>query len=127
MGIQFGKVRIDGVLATPFTGTGSAVNTGAAAIVAKAAVTGKRHWVTHVQITNKTAGEYPVCELTEDALGTPVIKDTLIPMPVSSASMGSVERFYNPPIEITAAKTIGYQHQSATGDTYITVQGYVED
>lgn len=114
------------VLATPFSSGAAAVNTGAAPITLKAAVTGKRHWVTKCVIVNKTAGEYPVAELTQDPAGTPVIKDTLVPMPVSAASMGQVERIYDPPLEFASGTAIGYQLQSATGDCYCTITGWVE-
>jgi hypothetical protein len=114
--------------ATPFRSGGtSAVNTGAAAISLKAAVTGKRHWVTEVSITNKTAGEYPVAELTEDPLGTPVVLCRLVPhSPGGAAGMGYIQRTFNPPIEITAGKAIGYGLQTATGDCYADVAGFVE-
>jgi len=114
--------------ATPFhSGGAAAVNTGAAAITLKAAVTGKRHWITQWTVVNKTAGEYPVAELTEDPAGTPVIKAWAAPhSPGGAAGMGNITLMFNPPIEITAGKAIGYQLQSATGDCYATVYGFVE-
>lgn len=114
--------------ATPFSSGGAAaVNTGAAAISLKAAVTGKRHWITQWTVVNKTAGEYPVAELTEDPAGTPVIKAWAAPFaPGGAAGMGNITLNFDPPIEITAGKAIGYQLQSATGDCYSTIQGFVE-
>lgn len=116
-----------GVAVKPFTTNQSSVNTGAAAISLKAAVSGKRHWITKAVFVNKTAGEYPVVELTEDHDGTPVKKDTLAPQDMgNSAAMGQVERNYDPPLEITAGKSIGFQLQSETGDVYGHVHGFVE-
>jgi hypothetical protein len=114
--------------ATPFHGGGAAaVNTGAAAIALKAAVTGKRHWITEWEVTNKTAGEYPICELTEDPAGTPVILAWLAPGAELAATAGTTRKLvFNPPIVVTASKAIGYQLQSATGDCYSVVRGFVE-
>lgn len=111
--------------ATPFTAQ-SAVNTGAAAVALKAAVSGKRHWITEIEIVNKTAGEYPVAELTEDYAGTPAILATLVPMPVSATSMGQIVQKFSPPLVVTAGKSIGFQLQSTTGDCYARIGGYVE-
>lgn len=99
---------------------GTAVNTGAAAIVIKAAVTGKRMWIAWWNLVNKTAGEYPVAELTEDPAGTPVVKARATAQAGVATGLGTSHLIFNPPIPITAGKAIGYQLQSATGDTYAT-------
>lgn len=113
---------------TPFSSGGSAaVNTGAAAISLKSAVTGKRHWITEWEVVNKTAGEYPVAELTEDPAGTPVVLARATPhSPGGAAGMGYSKIVFDPPIEVTAGKAIGYQLQSATGDCYARIGGFVE-
>lgn len=112
--------------ATIFCSDGATVNSGAAAVQIKAAVTGKRHWICWWNLVNKTAGEYPVAELTEDHAGTPVIKARATASAGVSTGLGTSHIVFDPPIEITAGKTIGYQLQSATGDTYASIGGYVE-
>lgn len=106
------------------------MNTGAAAVQLKAAgAAGKRQFLLGVSFTNKTANEQPVVEVTEDHAGTPVIKDT-IAIPYLIATTGicpTVEKSYEYPIEITAAKTIGFQLQSAVGDVYGHAVVAVED
>jgi len=125
----FGKVKIDGALCTVTNTPQSTVNTGAAAIQLKAAGgAGKRQFVLGYRFVNKTAGEYPVVELTEDHGGTPVKLDTIIPhSPGGAAGMGEAKHEYTYPIEFTAAKTLGFQLQSATGDVYGHVVVAVED
>lgn len=109
-------------------GGDSAVNTGAAAISLAPAVSGKRMWVNRWTVVNKTAGEYPVCQLTEDPLGTPVIKDFLSPDQNIATSLGErVHDYGSNPIPIAAGKAVGYSLQSATGDTYSTVDVWLED
>lgn len=117
----------ESVIATPFqSGGAAAVNTGAAAITLKAAVTGKRHWITRWTVTNKTAGEYPICELTSDPAGTPLILAWGTPLQPVATSMGFLSQVFDPPLLVAASKAIGYQLQSATGDCYSTIEGWVE-
>jgi hypothetical protein len=115
------------VAVKPFVAGGAAaVNTGAAPILLKAAVASKRHWITKVLLANKTAGEYPVAEIVEDPAGTPAVVLTLVPQCVSAASMGEKVVDFDPPVECTVAKALGYQLQSATGDCYCQLCGFVE-
>lgn len=108
-------------------GGDAAVNSGAAAIQLAAAVSGKRYFITEWQVVNKTVGEYPVCQLTEDPLGTPVIKDFLCPEAPTATAVGEEKHVFNPPIVITAGKAVGYSLQSATGDCYSVIRGWLED
>ena len=108
-------------------GGASAVNTGAAAIELAPAVTGKKMWITQWVVTNKTAGQYPVAQLVEDSTGTPVIKAFGCPVAPTAAAVGEFTRDFNPPIQITAGKNIGYSIQSVTGNCNSIVRGWLED
>lgn len=81
---------------------------------------GRKMWIAWWNLVNKTAGEYPVAELTEDPAGTPVIKARATAQAGVATGLGTSHLIFNPPIPITANKAIGYQLQSATGDTYAT-------
>lgn len=108
-------------------GGASAVNTGAAAISLAPAVSGKRYFVDRWTVVNKTAGEYPVAQLVEDPAGTPVIKDFLTPDQPIATSLGERVHTFDPPIPFTAGMAVGYSLQSATGDCYSVIQGWLED
>lgn len=122
--------KFGGVAATarsPFASVAPTVNTGAAAVAIKAAVTSKKHWITKAVFCNKTAGEYPVIELTGDHDGTPVIHWTGTTDQPIATSLGYTSVEFDPPIEVASGTSIGFQLQSATGDVYAHVYGWVED
>lgn len=112
---------------SPFASVAPVVNTGAAAVAIKAAVTSKKHWITKAVFCNITAGEYPVIELTGDHAGTPVIHWTGTTNQPIATSLGYTEVEFDPPVEVASGTSIGFQLQTATGDVYAQVYGWVED
>lgn len=110
----------------PFvSGGNAAVNTGAADVTLKAAVAGKKIWVTWWSVTNITAGEYPVAELKDDQ-GTPVKYAQMAPNAAVATSKATQKMEFDPPIQIPAGQAVAYGLQTATGDCYSTVGGYVQ-
>lgn len=127
---EFDALRFQGVTADKRTfsvsGGDAAVNTGAAAIELKAAVTGKRHWVEWFLVTNITAGQYPVCILQDDA-GTPVKKAYLTPDQPIATSLGTRMVKFDPPIPFDAGVAIDYALQTATGDCHASIGVWTEN
>jgi len=112
--------------ATPFRSVTPVVNTGAAVVAIKAAVTAKRHWITQWETTNITAGEYPVCELMEDEASAALVLAVQAHNNGHAAGKGTVVTVFNPPIPIASGKSIGFKLQTATGDVHSSVSGFVE-
>lgn len=112
--------------ATPFRSVTPVVNTGAAVIAIKAAVTSKRHWITQWETTNITAGEYPVCELMQDEASAALVLAVQAHNGGHAAGKGTVVTVFNPPIEVASGKSIGFKLQTATGDVHSSVSGFVE-
>lgn len=104
--------------AIPFTATNAdAIAAAATPRAIKAAVTGKRHWVSSAVYSNITASE--VAKLSVADGSTKKAKAVL-------NGPASIEVSFNPPIEITAGNAINGYCDDDVGDSYITVTGYVE-
>lgn len=104
---------------TPFT----AVNATAVSLTAtpqaiKAAVTGKKHWVTSAIFENITAGEVANLAIQDGS----TIKARYCLTGVQSAQV-----IFDPPIAITSGAAINAYTAANTGDGFITICGYVEN
>ena len=122
---QAAQKPYDGIDSTPFV----AVNTTDASDTTyreiKAAVAGKRHWIDALLIVNKTAAETPVIQVAEDTGGTPVVLLTFAPGDPAVVHSRLIE--LPVALTVTAAKNIGCNATTATGDTVVFLFGRVED
>jgi hypothetical protein len=115
--------RPPGVPATavPFTSTNQTAITTTTAVDIKAAVASKRHWITAIHATNSTASEQTAIVLKDNA-GSPKILGTIIAEAEKGASLN-----LKIPIEVASGLKITGEAQEATvGDTFVTIEGYVE-
>lgn len=119
--LRFAGVPAD---AAPFNASVAADVTDTTPVAVKAAVTGKRHWVTRASYTNKTASETPIVKLQDDT-GTPVVLDT-VRLGGLAAADSQREKTFDPPIEVAAGKAINAVATTATGDTIVSIGGFVE-
>lgn len=115
----------DGIDSTPFVASNSSDITTNTYVEIKAAVAGKRHWIDAILIVNKTAAQTPVIQIAEDTGGTPVVLFTFAPGDPAVQQTKLIELPVS--IAVTAAKNIGGQATTATGDTTVYLFGRVED
>jgi len=106
---------------TPFAATTQSAIAGTTPVAIKAAVTGKRHWITGCSVTNHTASEDSVVVLQDDT-GTPIVAAV-----VQAKSLVTYNMSFDIPLEIAAGKAINGRAMAATGDSFCTVFGFVEN
>jgi hypothetical protein len=121
--INFGKHQIDGAPVTPFSAINGTLIDDTTKRAIKAAVAGKRHWITAAKAVNKTSAETPTVQLYD---GTPTLLAALCPGDPDVSPGGDFVEF-NPPIEVAAGLKIDGAAVAAVGDCYVTIVGYVED
>jgi len=111
---------------TPFSAVNAtAVAAGATAQSIKAAVAGKRYWITSCFGVNTTTGEDAILQL-EDSDDT--IYAVIAPADVDQVTAGgAVQYVFNPPIPIPVGVGIQVACIGDVGDSYMTVTGYVEN
>lgn len=107
--------------AKPFVAVNATAITSTTPVAIKAAVTGKRHWITGAFFSQPTAAEAGVLTLEDDS-GTPIV---IAKVGFSGALQGPT-MFFEPPAEVAAGKAINGVGSAATGDAFITVMGFVE-
>lgn len=110
--------------ATPFSGV-SAVIAGTTPVAVRAAVTGKKKWVTKIVATNPTPAEQAVY-IVEDDTGTPVKIACLMVNDPAIGGGGHRELVMDPPIEVAAGKAINARAHAALGDGFVCVMGFEE-
>lgn len=115
----------DGVAKTAFTARNTTAASDTTYREIKAAVASKRHWIHWIEVTNITPAETPVINVSEDTGGTPVVRYTTAPG--DPAVVPSRRQVFEPPIVISSGVNIGVQATTATGDTHVTIGGFVED
>jgi hypothetical protein len=110
--------------ATPFNAANGTDISDTTAQAIKAAVTGKRHWITRITLTNKTASETPIVVIQDDT-GTPVV---ILTARLGGLAAADSQRdfVFDPPIEVASGKAINGKATTATGDVVATVGGFVE-
>lgn len=108
----------------PFSAINSTDVDGTTARTVKAAVTGKRLWISGIRATNKTAGENPVV-LIKDTDGTPKLLAVLQPGALADVGAGD-HQDYDPPLEVGSGLGITAEATSAVGDTLVHITGWVE-
>lgn len=118
---NFGKVKIDGVLCSPFNGSNASAVTSTTPVAVKAAVAGKKHYITRAQVTQPTPAEAGFLVL-EDDTGTPVVLARF-----GFNGVLGLDCAFNPPLEVAAGKAINLRSSGSVGDAFINVQGYVQD
>ncbi len=117
-------ILLDQIAKTPFSATNTADITTTTAVEIKAAVAGKRHWITGATCINKTDVETPFIGLQGDG---DVLVDVFAPGDPAIVAGGDTH-YYNPPLVIPSGEAIeGIALLAALGDCIIAVHGYVED
>ena len=96
---------------------GTKVSAAASPQAIKAAVTGKRHWITRAIFTNITTGEEANLSIADGS--TKKCTYTL------NGELSAAVTF-DPPIEISSGAAINAYCEVDSGDSYISIQGYVE-
>lgn len=115
-----GRAGVAPETATPFVATNQTLVDGTTARTVKAAVTGKKHWITRITVLNVTAAENTVTNI-QDTTGTPIVLATL------NAPSQVVSQFTPlSPIEVGAGLAINAAGVAATGDVRVTIEGFVE-
>lgn len=87
-----------------------------------ALTTGKELVITQLILLNKTAAETPIIVLEDTdaaALGT-------FPLGVGAADDGKFKTDLHPPIVVAVGKGISAKASSATGDTQVSVRGFLQ-
>lgn len=110
--------------ATPFSGT-SAVITSTTPVAVRAAVAGKRKWVTQIMASNPTPAEQVVI-IVEDDTGTPVKIASLMVNDPAVGGGGFRTVVLDPPVEVAAGKAINARAHASLGDSFVTVLGFEE-
>ena len=109
--------------AYPFSAE-SAVITTTTNVAVKAAVTSKRHWVTQLVVTNKTATEMTqvIVQSNTTTIATLAATD-----PVTASPGGSTVYKFDPPLEFASGEAINAKTVDATtGDIHVLAVGYLE-
>lgn len=91
------------------------------AVAVKAAVTGKRHWITMVRVCNETPAEPTAIDII-DTTGTPIVL-------CSIAAPALTDNEFVPPVPIPVGAGLAIQARGSlatTGDVHVMVAGYVE-
>lgn len=117
-------------LITPFSSTNAtALAVAATPQTVKAAVAGKRHWITELFAVNITTAEKAAVFLQDE---DDVIACTFIPLSIDAAVLSTEQNAgkmtFNPPLVIASGKAIEIHAAAAdVGDCFTTVNGFVED
>jgi hypothetical protein len=107
---------------TPFTAVTTVITT-TTAVEAKAAVTGKKHWITWAIVVNYHATEDTYINI--QGSGDVVLAS--LAAPALDLGAGHGLHVFNPPLEVPAGEAVeGIGGLVATGDCFLTVGGYVE-
>ena len=119
----------DGVAVSPFSAVNAtALATTAAPQAVKAAVSGKRHFITELVGVNITTGEDAVTLLQDE---DDVVAWVFVPADAGSVSKesGAGKVIFRPALTIAAGKAIEIHNGAASdvGDVFCAVNGFVED
>ena len=110
--------------ATPFSGV-STVIASTTPVSIRAAVTGKRKWVTWIRAANPTPAEQTVI-IFEDDTGTPVKFAILGINDPAIGGGGDRYQELRPPVEIASGKAILARSHGALGDSFAAWGGFEE-
>ncbi|MBW7990029.1 MAG: hypothetical protein FVQ84_08450 [Planctomycetes bacterium] len=119
----------DGVPISPMSAVNSSAITTTTGVAIKAAVAGKRHWITEAVAINEATTEDAVFAISDEddneyAIMAPVDADGV--NNGGGAAMGKY--VFNPPLVIPAGKAIeGIGKVAVLGDVWCSINGFVED
>lgn len=113
---------------TSFSAVGATQVAGVTPVVIKAAVATKRHWITEAIIQNTTTAEDQIVEIQDedDVIAARVYAPNVADAGATLAAKEQTIKF-DPPLPIAAGKALEAKATTATGDSWVTLIGYVED